>query len=250
MQKLFENPKTKVIVISAASFLALAVIIVTIACFSVAKSRDNDSDDFDEPKDDELVGAFAEKTESTKKTQNTTKKKEEQVDLLLFESNNDGTCTVIGIGDYEDSELIIPAENAAGETVAAISDGAFEGCEFLESITIPATVKSIGSGAFSGCSSLESFTVSSQNTKYCAVGGVLFNKNKTTLICYPASRVGKSYLLSTNVKTIAEYAFDGVQNLTTILYEGSTSKFHSIEVESGNRDFSDLSVTCNYVAAK
>lgn len=248
MQKLFENPKAKIVVISATSFLVIAIIIVTIACLSVSKNKNNDYDDND-TKDEDAIGAFAEKTDSTKST---SKKKDDEKseDLLIFESNEDGTCTVIGIGDHEEAELIIPAENSDGETVTAISDAAFEDCDFIESIAIPATVKTIGSGAFKGCSSLETFSVSSKNTKFCSVGGVLFNKTKTTLICYPSARVGKNYMLSTNVQTIAPYAFDGVQNLTTILYEGTTSKFHSIDIESGNQDFSDLSVTCNYVAAK
>ncbi len=250
MEKFFEKPKMKIIVISAASVLLLTVIIVTVACLNVAKKNDNSGDDFD---DDDVIGAFAESTENTddKTDKNPDNNKNKDTDEeLIFESNGDGTCSVVGLGNFEGSELTIPAESPDGDTVIAISDGAFEGCDTLQTISIPATVKSIGTGAFVECSSLVSFSVSSSNTKYCAVSGVLFSKDKTTLVCYPSKRVGKSYLLSTNVRTISAYAFDGVEHLKTVLYEGSTSKFYSIDVGTGNQDFDSLSVTCNYVPAK
>ena len=252
MEKFFERPKMKVIVISAASVLLLTAIIITVACLGAAKKDKGNIDDFD---DDDVIGAFAEKTEPTdddsaggKKPSSS--KTDEGDEELIFESNGDGSCTIVGLGNFDGDELIIPAKSPDGENVIAISDGAFEGCETLVSITIPATVKSIGTGAFVGCSSLESFSVSSSNTKYCAVGGVLFSKDKTTLICYPSQRVGKSYLLSRNVQSIAAYAFDGVTYVKTILYEGSTTKFYSIDVGVGNGDFDSLSVTCNYVPSK
>lgn len=250
MEKFFERPRMKIIVISAVSVLLLTIIIVTIACVGAAKKDKGVDDDFE---DDDVIGAFAEKTEKTedgtgKKPAST--KGQENDEELIFESNGDGSCSVVGLGSFEGTELVIPAESPEGDTIIAISDGAFEGCDALVSIAIPATVKSIGTGAFVGCSSLESFSVSSSNTKYCAVGGVLFSKDKTTLICYPSQRVGKSYLISTNVRNIAAYAFDGVTYLKTILYEGSTNKFYSIDVGVGNGDFDSLSVTCNYVPSK
>ncbi|MBO5845364.1 MAG: leucine-rich repeat protein [Clostridia bacterium] len=250
MEKFFERPKMKVIVISAVSVLLLTVIVITVACLGAAKKDKGNIKDFD---DGGSIGAFAEKTEATDsvatKKPSSTKETEEN-DELIFESNGDGSCTLVGLGSFSGSELLIPAESPKGESVIAISDGAFEGCESLVSITIPATVKKIGVGAFVGCSSLESFSVSSSNTKYCAVGGVLFSKDKTTLVCYPSQRVGKSYLLSTNVQSIAAYAFEELTYLKTILYEGSTTKFYAINVGVGNGDFDSLSVTCNYVPAK
>lgn len=43
--------------------------------------------------------------------------------------------------------------------LTSIGEGAFNGCESLESITIPDGVKSIGNHAFAGCSALESITI-------------------------------------------------------------------------------------------
>ncbi len=251
MHKIFENPKAKIIAVASAIFLLLTAIIITIACLNVSKKNNDFDDDID---DDDSIGAFAEKTDDPSSTSgkgsNTTSNSKNNSNGLVFESNGDGTCTLVALSNYSEDELEIPEQSPEGDTVTAIGDSALEDCDTLQSIIIPSTVKKIGTGAFAGCSSLVSFSVESSNTKYCSVGGVLFSKDKTTLVCYPAMKVGKSYLLSTNVETIAAYAFDGVKNLEKILYAGSTSKFYDITVKTGNSDFEALSVTCNYVSAK
>lgn len=247
MQKIFEKPKMKMIVISAASILVLTAIIITVACLNARKSADGNT----ATDNDDSLDAFAEHTENTTEStedgsvQNPSKKKQ-----LEFKSNGDGTCSVVSIGTYEEADLEIPKESPEGDTVTEISDKAFNGCSSLETVIIPATVKKIGKEVFVNCSALESITVSASNPKYASTGGVLFSKDKTVLICYPAARVGKNYLLSTNVEAISAYAFHGIQNLKTILYEGSKSKFALIDISIGNEAFEDLTVTYNYTASK
>ena len=91
-------------------------------------------------------------------------------------------------------------------------------------------------------------TISNNTVRY--GGGVLFSYDKTELICYPAAKIGEKYLLSTNVKKIAPYAFYGVINLKAILYQGSAAKYQSIEIGIENQTFTSLPVTCNYKGAK
>ena len=244
IQELFERPRARVIVISVAVFLLLVGTIIAIACFN--KSKDNEGTlDMD---DEEFVGAFAEKTTTPAISDNLGGAQGESI--LLFESNGDGTCRVVGVSDKSAQDIEIPDVSSEGDTVTSIAGGAFRGCAALEKIYIPASVKTIGNGAFSGCSSLSAFIVDYSNTKLTASGGVLFSKDKSTLICYPASRVGKSYLLPKSVLQIAPCAFEDVAFLQKILYEGSATQFRAIEVGDGNDFFSGLSVTYNYVGAK
>lgn len=169
---------------------------------------------------------------------------------LEFQSIGNGQCVVLGIGGFSGDELSIPAKAPSGELVVGIASGAFEGCDELISISIPHSVSSIGEGVFKGCSSLVLITVDSGNSKFTATGGILYSKNKSILICYPAARVGSSYLLNPNVKVIADNAFYGVKNLNRINYEGSVSEFGEITVGDGNKVFTDLPITCNYYPAK
>ena len=127
IQELFERPRARVVVISVAVLLLLVGTIVAIACFN--KSRDNKGS-LDES-DDEFVGAFAEKTVVTL----TTDKQGGTVQsVLLFESNGDGTCRVIGVSDKTMQEIEIPEISPDGDSVTAIAKGAFRGCAAVEKI--------------------------------------------------------------------------------------------------------------------
>ena len=69
-----------------------------------------------------------------------------------------------------------------------IGYNAFSGCTSLTSVTIPNSVTSIDSSTFGGCSSLTAINVATENQNYVSVNGVLYNKDKTTIICYPAGK--------------------------------------------------------------
>ena len=97
-----------------------------------------------------------------------------------------------------------------------IGFGAFIGCEKLSAVTIPAGVKKIGSAAFSACSNLQSITVEAGNADYVVADGVLFNKEKTQLVQYPAGRVATSYVIPKEVTSIGGSAFNGADNLTAV----------------------------------
>ena len=169
---------------------------------------------------------------------------------LEFQSNGDGTCVVMSIGGFTAEELEIPEKSPDGDIVTGIAADAFDGCDQLLSIFIPYTVESIGERAFKGCTSLVVIRVDSGNRSFASSGGILFTKNKSTLLCYPARRVGNNYLLNSNVTCIADYAFYGVKNLSKINYEQSVAEFATIEIGEGNKAFSDLPVTCNYYPTK
>ena len=110
-------------------------------------------------------------------------------------------------------------------SVTSIEYSAFEGCSSLESITILSNVTSIGGSAFEGCSSLESINVDINNKKYVSEDGILFNKEKTEIINYPAGKKDiQEYVIPSNVTTIRGSAFEGCSSLESInIPEGLTS---------------------------
>lgn len=59
----------------------------------------------------------------------------EPSDGLEFESNGDGTCTLVGIGICKDTDIVIPVKSPDGETVTSIKENAFFALEDVDSIT-------------------------------------------------------------------------------------------------------------------
>ena len=100
--------------------------------------------------------------------------------------------------------------------VTSIEENVFEGCDNLSSITISSSVTSIGRGALVFCSSLTSIDVAADNSNFSSIGGVLFNKDKTTLIRYPEGKLENSYIIPSSVTRIEGCAFENCRKLTSI----------------------------------
>ena len=130
------------------------------------------------------------------------------------------SVTSIGRWTFEDcrglTSVTIP------NSVTSIGVAAFSGCTGLTSVTIPNSVTSIGSSAFASCTGLTSIDVASDNSNYCSVDGVLFNKDKTTLIQYPGGKQG-SYTIPNSVTSIGDYAFFECSGLTSVTIPNSVT---------------------------
>ncbi len=117
----------------------------------------------------------------------------------------------------------IPASvTYSGTTYSVTSIGwyAFYECTGLTSVTIPNSVTSIGVYAFVSCSGLTSFSVAGDNSNYSSKEGVLFNKQQTTLIQYPARKQGE-YVIPNSVTSIVDYAFASCSGLTSLTIPNS-----------------------------
>ncbi len=91
--------------------------------------------------------------------------------------------------------------------VTVIRDRAFNKCISLNSITIPKSVQDIDTYSFFGCTSLEAINVAASNKNYADVNGILFSKDKTKIVCYPANKKNKSYSIPVSVKVVGVAAF-------------------------------------------
>lgn len=106
--------------------------------------------------------------------------------------------------------------------VKAIKDYAFSRCKALSSITIPASVVSIGNGVFSTCSNLRTIKVDNNSKHYSSdTNGVLFSKDKTTLVQYPIGRTETSYSIPNSVTLIGWNAFSSSENLINVTIPNS-----------------------------
>ena len=141
--------------------------------------------------------------------------------------------------------------------ISTISEYAFYGCDGLTSVTIPKGVSSIEKSAFAHCDSLLSIQVDSGNAYYASEDGVLFNKDRTTLLCYPAGKKDVSYQIPESVTSIGnnafrgcvwlasvsipvsvaaikEYAFASCARLKSIYYAGTEMQWEEISVSGRN----------------
>ena len=114
-----------------------------------------------------------------------------------------------------EAQVRIP-EKIEDKPVTKIDSAAFSGCESLTSVDIPDTVTEIGDQVFLNCTSLTDINASSDNPLYSSQDGVLFNKDKTTLICYPAGKENTSYSIPNSVTYISDYSFSNCTSLTSI----------------------------------
>jgi hypothetical protein len=116
--------------------------------------------------------------------------------------------------------LIIPP------SVTLIEHAAFRYCP-LQYITIPASVRNIESTVFSACDSLRAIYVDEENTEFCSLDGVLFNKDATVLITCPPKKLG-TYIIPSTVTEIASGGFAGCHWIQSIFIPASVSKIGDI----------------------
>ena len=101
------------------------------------------------------------------------------------------------------------------DSVTTIADGSFTDCTGLESVTIGKGCTSVTASAFTRNVNLVKFDVSEDNENYASVDGVLYNKEKTAVICYPKSLSGECVIPDT-VTSIEKAAFENCNKLTKI----------------------------------
>ena len=150
---------------------------------------------------------------------------EVNADPLTYEVVGD-TVTIKDCKEAASGALAIPS-TYEGKPVTSIGDWAFYGCTKLTSVTIPDSVTGIGYAALSKCSSLTSIDVGEANTEYSSEDGVLFDKNKTVLIHFPAGK-GGHYTIPDGVTSIGDHAFIKCISLTSVTIPDSVTSIGAL----------------------
>ena len=146
-------------------------------------------------------------------------------DTLTWTLDSDGLLTISGKGETYDHSFAYGrspfANNASIRRVVIepgmtkLGDEMFVRCSNLTKVTIPATVQEIGDNVFCDCTSLKEIEVAKDNKNYVSVDGVLFNKDQTELLAFPAGKTG-AYTVPEPVEEIVMRA----------LYRSQVSELH------------------------
>ena len=115
--------------------------------------------------------------------------------------------SVTSIGGSAFSYCSSLANLTLGSGLKEIGDSAFAYCTALTEAFIPSGVENIAAGAFSGCDALTGITVAGSNSNYSSTDGVLYSKDKTKLVQYPAGKPVTSYTVPSGVTEIVYGSF-------------------------------------------
>ena len=151
---------------------------------------------------------------------------------LTWTLNSEGLLTISGTGrmrDYKGNGNVPWCDYSYNvksvlilSGVTYIGDFAFSVLNHLMSVVISDSVASIGHQCFFSCDSLTGIWVNEGNIYYSnSADGVLFNKDKTTLIQCPGAF--KAYTIPDSVTSIGDWAFAGCSSLTSVTIPDSVT---------------------------
>ncbi len=101
------------------------------------------------------------------------------------------------------------------ESLKKITDWTFWNCTGLKELHLPKNVESVGLGTFLHCDSLEAIEVDPENTHLQSDGGILYNADRTELICCPNGK--EKAVLPASVKKIGRYGLLGCKKLQEVV---------------------------------
>lgn len=138
-----------------------------------------------------------------------------------YDNQPDGVVYAGKVAYKYKGEMPENTDIAIKDGTLGIAQSAFYNCNGLTSVAIPYSVENICGGAFSNCSELKAIYVSKDNQHYSSDNGVLFTKNKTSLIIYPKGSNNTEYLMPDSVTEIGEFAFSDCAELKRVTIPSS-----------------------------
>lgn len=147
------------------------------------------------------------------------------------------------INDYVKAPFDVDLDKITSVTIndgiTRIGKRVFRNCENINTVVIGSTVSSIDVSAFDGCDSIKEYIVFSNNEYYSTVDGVIYSKDLTDLVKYPAGNTNESFTTISSNENILKDSFKGCKHLKKIIL--------SSDIKNVNEDFSKLGIDCSKV---
>ena len=166
------------------------------------------------------------------------------------------TTTTIGERAYAQCSDISKVTFAENGVDVAFGSFVFEGCQKINSISLPSTITAFDGSVFAGCNNITEILVDADNPALCAIDGILYDKNVTTVLYCPkakaidfttlpatVTKIGTAafqanpsittLVIPAGITEIGEMAFENCVNLTSVVFEGTS------DVVIGNSAFAN-----------
>lgn len=175
---------------------------------------------------------------------------------ITWELDADGVLIVSGSGampEFSEDEPS-PFSSLSGVKTVVISEGitsvgsyTFFGCAELKLVNLPSSVTEIGLTAFLGCSLLKAISVDENNEAFSADDGILFSKDKKTLVQYPAGKNLTSYTIPDGVTYITDAAFTYCDKLQSVIFSNTVENM-GFAVFLGCSNLSSVELSNNLIS--
>ncbi len=167
--------------------------------------------------------------------------------------------TLTGIGNFAFLGCKSLLNFKLPDGLTSIGQQAFDGCEKITKVVIPDSVTFLDAGIFGYCTSLtdvyiggdknvgcyissnclfrectalEEIKVSPDNIGLSAVDGVLYNKEKTLLIQYPAGKKDKKFTFPSSVREFMRFSIEGNDYIERFVFREGMEYFDECSVMS------------------
>jgi len=151
-----------------------------------------------------------------------------------YKINSDMTAAITSVSTAISGDVIVPSR-IDGYTVNIIEKNAFWNCDKITSVTIPANV-AMDESVFGNCTSLEAVIVEEGNQSHKSIDGILYTKDGTELVMYPAAKQGEKFVVPLDVTIIHNSAFQSCRSLKSVV-------IHKNVTTIGNMAFGNADLT-------
>ena len=111
------------------------------------------------------------------------------------------------IGDNAFNGCIRLSSLTLSEGIRVIEEMAFSNCSDLTEVLIPASVERLGDGVFADCLAMTQIAVAPESKHFVVRDNILYSKDLSTLVHYPAGKEEQEFTLPEEVRKIAGLAF-------------------------------------------
>ena len=89
-------------------------------------------------------------------------------------------------------------------------------CKYIENVIVPTDITTLVTGGLCYCPNLKNIYVNEDNPNFCDIDGILYSKDRKTLLYYPRGIKEPTYNIYKNTETIGSTSFWGNIYLTNI----------------------------------